>query len=197
MAPPKKPDVESAVENLRGEMGKIGVLEGTVVDLKEAVTEIRSRMSVLERLEQRLNKDDESRKRDLVALFQASLRRQYEEDDSPIVQSPGKQIETEEDRSGLFRAGGSGGRYETVMRIGEERNHPSNPLDRPWRQPEEKIDEVSRKTRKIEIPLFDGENTESWVLRVEKYFELGEFSEEGKLRTVRMCFGGEALLWYR
>lgn len=84
-----------------------------------------------------------------------------------------------------------------MTRTGEKRNHSSDHLDRTWRQPEEKLDEITRKTWKIEIPLFDGENAESWVLRVEQYFELGDFSEEGKLRTVRMCYDGEALLWYR
>lgn len=52
-------------------------------------------------------------------------------------------------------------------------------------------------TRRLEIPQFDGENTESWVLRVEQYFELGEFTEEQKLKAVRLCFDGEALMWYR
>ncbi|XP_010496259.1 PREDICTED: uncharacterized protein LOC104773362 [Camelina sativa] len=51
-------------------------------------------------------------------------------------------------------------------------------------------------TRKIKIPLFDGENAEVWVQRVEQYFEMEEFSEEEKLKAVRMCFDGEALIWY-
>ena len=46
-------------------------------------------------------------------------------------------------------------------------------------------------------PLFDGEDVDSWVLRVEQYFELDDFNEEEKLRAVRMCFTGDALLWYR
>lgn len=49
----------------------------------------------------------------------------------------------------------------------------------------------------MEIPLFDGEEAASWVLRVEQYFEIGEFSEEEKLKAVRMSFTGEALPWYR
>ena len=40
------------MENLRGEMSKIKVLESTMEDLKESVTKIQNRMSVLERLEQ-------------------------------------------------------------------------------------------------------------------------------------------------
>lgn len=35
------------------------------------------------------------------------------------------------------------------------------------------------------------------MLRVEQYFELDDFNEEEKLRAVRMCFTGDALLWYR
>ncbi|WZY77143.1 hypothetical protein YC2023_023527 [Brassica napus] len=52
-------------------------------------------------------------------------------------------------------------------------------------------------TRRIEIPLFTGEEAESWVLRVEQYFEIGEFTDEEKLRAVRICFTGDALPWYR
>ncbi|WZZ71775.1 hypothetical protein YC2023_083145 [Brassica napus] len=50
---------------------------------------------------------------------------------------------------------------------------------------------------RMEIAQFDGENAESWVLRVEQYFELREFTEEKKMKAVRMCFDGEALMWYR
>ncbi|KAF2534381.1 hypothetical protein F2Q70_00032634 [Brassica cretica] len=64
MAPAKKPDVEVAMENLREEVGKIGVMESTMAELKGTVAEIRNRMGVLERLEQRLNEDDETRKRE-------------------------------------------------------------------------------------------------------------------------------------
>ncbi|KAL1215905.1 hypothetical protein V5N11_029184 [Cardamine amara subsp. amara] len=52
-------------------------------------------------------------------------------------------------------------------------------------------------TKKIEAPIFDGENVESWVVRVEQYFELSNFTEEDKLKVVRMCFDGDALTWYR
>ncbi|XP_010495484.1 PREDICTED: uncharacterized protein LOC104772583 [Camelina sativa] len=51
--------------------------------------------------------------------------------------------------------------------------------------------------RKIEIPLFDGENAEAWVQRVEQYFEMEDFTEEEKLKAVQMCFDGEAISLYR
>ena len=51
-------------------------------------------------------------------------------------------------------------------------------------------------TRKIELPTFDGENADDWVVRVEQYFELQAFTAEEKIRAVRMCFEGDALSWY-
>lgn len=51
--------------------------------------------------------------------------------------------------------------------------------------------------RRLEILVFNGENTESWVLRIGQYFELGNLSELEKLQAVRICFNNEALMWYR
>lgn len=50
---------------------------------------------------------------------------------------------------------------------------------------------------RLEVLEFDGDDAEKWVLRVEQYFEIGDFTEDDKLRAVRMCFIREALLWYR
>jgi len=35
--------------------------------------------------------------------------------------------------------------------------------------------------RKLEIPIFDGEDTNSWTTRVERYFDLKGMSGEEKL----------------
>ena len=51
-------------------------------------------------------------------------------------------------------------------------------------------------SRLMEIPLFDGTEAESWMLRIDQYFEIGDFTEEDKMRAVRLCFTGEALSWY-
>lgn len=51
--------------------------------------------------------------------------------------------------------------------------------------------------RRLEIPEFNGEEAESWVLRVEQYYEISDLMEEEKMRAVRMCYTGEALSWYR
>ncbi|XP_013614992.1 PREDICTED: uncharacterized protein LOC106321225 [Brassica oleracea var. oleracea] len=52
-------------------------------------------------------------------------------------------------------------------------------------------------TRRLKIPMFDGEDADSWVIRTDQYFEIGDFTEEDKLKAVRVCFAGEALSWYR
>ncbi|KFK23310.1 hypothetical protein AALP_AAs43195U000200 [Arabis alpina] len=52
-------------------------------------------------------------------------------------------------------------------------------------------------TRRLELPTFDGENAESWVSRVEQYFEIEELAEYQKLNAVRACFIDKALDWYR
>ena len=65
---------------------------------------------------------------------------------------------------------------------------------RPWRALDHRDETLARR---IEIPLFTSEETENWVLHVEQYFELEDFTEEEKLRAVRMCFTGDALPWYR
>lgn len=171
MAPTKKSEVDVAMENMRDEVSKIGVMEQSVEDLKEGLKEIRSRMSVMERLEKQMDESEETRKREFALLFQATLQKHTEEETSCFGQRPGKQIETEEDRSDLFRAGGSGVRSETVTRIGEARrevecegrHQPLSPTDRQWPQPDDGSDFL---TRKLKIPVFNGENPESWVLRV-------------------------------
>ncbi|KFK45075.1 hypothetical protein AALP_AA1G340100 [Arabis alpina] len=71
--------------------------------------------------------------------------------------------------------------------------HPRwTPPDQQYRQPYQKL-----LTRRIEIPLFSGENAESWVQRIEQYFELGNFSDLEKLQAVRVCFLEDAWSWYQ
>lgn len=45
--------------------------------------------------------------------------------------------------------------------------------------------------------MFDGEDADSWVIRTDQYFEIRDFTEEEKLKAVRVCFTEEALPWYR
>ncbi|CAN7111996.1 unnamed protein product [Brassica rapa subsp. narinosa] len=117
----KHAELDATLENLRDEVNKIGVVERSMEDLKESVMEIRNRMSVMERLEKRLDETEETRKREFATLFQATLQSHMEEEISPPIRRSGKQIASEEEGSGLFRGGTSGVRSESVTRVGEVR----------------------------------------------------------------------------
>ncbi|XP_023637590.1 uncharacterized protein LOC111830218 [Capsella rubella] len=52
-----------------------------------------------------------------------------------------------------------------------------------------------RKTR-IEMPVFEGTNVNSWLFRAERYFEFGSFTETEKIRLAYMSVEGPALCWF-
>ncbi|KFK23733.1 hypothetical protein AALP_AAs39056U000500 [Arabis alpina] len=52
-------------------------------------------------------------------------------------------------------------------------------LSQGWRPPEHREFQMERR---MELPLFDGGGIEEWIIRVEQYFDLGEFTEEEILR---------------
>ncbi|KFK22868.1 hypothetical protein AALP_AAs42979U000100, partial [Arabis alpina] len=75
-----------------------------------------------------------------------------------------------------------------------------SPLEHPrWTPPDQPYRQSGPEplTRRIEMPLFSGDNAESWVQRMEQYFELGNFSELDKLQAVRVCFLEDAWSWYQ
>nr|KYP41567.1 Retrotransposable element Tf2 [Cajanus cajan] len=51
--------------------------------------------------------------------------------------------------------------------------------------------------RKLEIPVFDGEDAYGWTTRVERYFDLKGMSGEEKLQAVMVAMEGKALTWYQ
>lgn len=57
--PPKKTDMENAVEVLQRDVGRIAVLEQSIEEMKKQM----GRLSVLERIEQRMIEEDEARKK--------------------------------------------------------------------------------------------------------------------------------------
>lgn len=150
MAPVKKSDVDVVVEGMREEVGKIRALERNVDELKESVAEIRGRMGVLDRLEQRMNEEEEVRKREFAALFQAKMQANVEEEEERPIQRPGKQIAGGEEQSGLFHAGTTEQRIGSVTASGGVRReegeyrgqHQSvNTMSRPWMERDDQQDE--------------------------------------------------------
>lgn len=53
------------------------------------------------------------------------------------------------------------------------------------------------KYRKLDMPLFDGEDPDGWILRVERYFSFYRLSEEEKMEAAIVGMEGEALSWYQ
>ncbi|KAL2476111.1 1-phosphatidylinositol-3-phosphate 5-kinase [Abeliophyllum distichum] len=51
--------------------------------------------------------------------------------------------------------------------------------------------------RRLEMPIFDGENSNRWVFRKERYFGVNQLSDAEKLEMATLCLDGSALAWYQ
>lgn len=51
--------------------------------------------------------------------------------------------------------------------------------------------------RKLKTPIFNGEDVHGWIYRVERYFEVQEFSQKDQLKAVAICLEGAPLSWFR
>ncbi|KAA0037230.1 retrotransposon protein [Cucumis melo var. makuwa] len=53
------------------------------------------------------------------------------------------------------------------------------------------------KYKKLEMPMFLGENPESWVYRAENFFEINNLPEAEKVKVAVVSFGQDEVDWYR
>ncbi|KAA0067416.1 retrotransposon protein [Cucumis melo var. makuwa] len=53
------------------------------------------------------------------------------------------------------------------------------------------------KYKKLDIPVFSGENPKSWVYRAEHYFDINELADEEKVKVAVVSFGQDAVNWFR
>ena len=51
--------------------------------------------------------------------------------------------------------------------------------------------------RKLELPMFDSDNLEGWILKAERFFALNRLTATKKVEASVICFKGDALLWYQ
>ncbi|KAL2466243.1 hypothetical protein Adt_42094 [Abeliophyllum distichum] len=51
--------------------------------------------------------------------------------------------------------------------------------------------------RRMDMPVFTGEDPDGWIFRAERYFAINRMTEELKLEAVVVCFEGESLAWYQ
>ena len=53
------------------------------------------------------------------------------------------------------------------------------------------------KLRRLEMPVFVGEDPDGWIFRAERYFSVCRLSEQEKLETAVISLEGEALAWFQ
>ena len=66
--------------------------------------------------------------------------------------------------------------------------------NRPWS--DSVVSTKARLGRKLDMPIFQGENPEGWVFREKRYFQLNQLTEEEKLMAAIVSFYGDALSWF-
>ncbi|KAA0054184.1 retrotransposon protein [Cucumis melo var. makuwa] len=52
------------------------------------------------------------------------------------------------------------------------------------------------KYKKLEIPVFNGENPETWIYRAEHYFDINELADEDKVKVAVVGFGSDEVNWF-
>ncbi|KAL4038207.1 hypothetical protein IC575_001815 [Cucumis melo] len=53
------------------------------------------------------------------------------------------------------------------------------------------------KFKKVEMPVFAGEDPDSWLFRAERYFQIHKLSDSEKMLVSTISFDGPAFNWYR
>lgn len=51
--------------------------------------------------------------------------------------------------------------------------------------------------KKLDLPLFSGENPDGWIMRAERYFKFHRLTEDEKVEAAVVALEGEALLWFQ
>ncbi|XP_052185288.1 uncharacterized protein LOC127796925 [Diospyros lotus] len=51
--------------------------------------------------------------------------------------------------------------------------------------------------RRLEMPLFEGEDPDGWIFRADRYFAVNGLTEEEKMDTAALCLEGVALSWFQ
>ncbi|CAF2120623.1 unnamed protein product [Brassica napus] len=64
---------------------------------------------------------------------------------------------------------------------------------------EEETRRIFTKRIEVEMPAFDGRQTQNlnqWIIKAERYFEFGDFTEKEKILVSSLSFDGPALNWF-
>lgn len=191
---PKRVETKQTMEIEAAETGQVTIADSNtsrMATLEQIMISLQQQMKnqqiTLDRLAQRFcDEDDRKRRADELGKSKVTTEEESQASESiPVASVPSS--------AGVSLVGTS--TTPAKLPHNDEQSRPPASSDD---DPSEEI-RMKRKhpLKRLELPLFDGEDAESWVLRVDQYFEIGAFTEEERLKDIRMCFIGEALPWYR
>lgn len=201
---PKHTEVDPTMEQLQQEMGKITTMlveqrQGgeRVKSLELAMVAVQKKLesfSFLEQMQQRFFEEEEEKRR-LMAMVRGKM---LQLEQSPAEKGKGGDVVTGDEEKSATGVASTTKEPEANKAVRGETSEPCS-SETTSQDPANFFFATTDRSiqRRMEVLVFDGENAKSWVLRVEQYFELGELTKEQKLKAVRMCFDGEALMWYR
>ena len=59
------------------------------------------------------------------------------------------------------------------------------------------VNNANWRFKRLDMPSFNGENPDGWILRAERFFKFYRLSEEDKLEAAVVALEGDALFWYQ
>ena len=80
-----------------------------------------------------------------------------------------------------------------MRRIDEARRRNENEE----KKPNDEGNHDRNKFKKVEMPIFNGEDPDSWLFRAERYFRIHKLTESEKMTVSTISFEGPALNWFR
>ncbi|MCI73769.1 retrotransposon gag protein, partial [Trifolium medium] len=58
------------------------------------------------------------------------------------------------------------------------------------------MSEFHQSVKKVELPVFDGDDPTGWISRVEVYFRVHETTPEVKVNLAQLCMGGPTIHFF-
>ncbi|XP_075511724.1 uncharacterized protein LOC142547355 [Primulina tabacum] len=81
--------------------------------------------------------------------------------------------------------------------VGSEMHGKDESVARQVREQEEGAKEVRMALKKIELPVFEGEDPLGWLGKIEQYFEVHETPRDCRLKLAYICMHGTTVHWFR
>lgn len=66
-----------------------------------------------------------------------------------------------------------------------------------FRERRDDLWKMENQSRKLEMPVFNGEDPDGWIFRAKRYFTMNLLSDWEKIEASAICFEGEPLAWYQ